>query len=82
MGERTIATLPERKVRIRDNKDLNAKNLENMIQLYDNNFRQLDERRISQVTALDDSAVLADVITKLNELLGLLNASDLTEENT
>jgi len=76
-----MANLPERKVRIRADKDLNAKNLETMIQLYDDNFRQLDARRIAQVSALDGGASLADVIVKVNEIIASLNASDLTTES-
>ena len=76
-----MANLPERHIKIREDKDLNAKNLERMIQLYDQNFRQLDGRRITQITQLSSGASLSDVISKVNELIAALNASDLTTES-
>lgn len=75
-----MAVLKERHIKIRDDKDFNPKNLERMIQAYDDNFRQLDNRRISQITALANGASLADVIAKVNEIIASLNASDLTAE--
>jgi hypothetical protein len=75
-----MAVLKERNIKIRDDEDFNPKNLERMIQAYDDNFRQLDNRRISQITALDSGASLADVIAKVNEIIASLNASDLTAE--
>ena len=76
-----MANLKERNIKIREEKDFNARNLERMIQAYDDNFRQLDNRRIGQITQLDSGAVLADVIAKVNELILALNTSDLTTEN-
>ena len=75
-----MAVLKERHIKIRDDEDFNPKNLERMIQAYDDNFRQLDNRRIAQITALDSGASLADVIAKVNEIIASLNASDLTAE--
>ena len=75
-----MANLKDRHIKIRDDKDLNPKNLERMINAYDDNFRQLDNRRIAQITALDSGATLADVIDKVNEIIASLNASDLTAE--
>ena len=81
MGQGTImAVLKERNIKIRGDRDFNAKNLERMIQAYDQNFRQLDNRRISQITLLDTGASSADIIAKINELITALNASDLTTE--
>jgi hypothetical protein len=76
-----MTVLKERNIRIRQDKDLNAKNLERMIQAFDENFRQLDIRRIAQITSLGAGATLADVITKVNEIIASLNASDLTTES-
>ena len=75
-----MAVLKERHIKIRDDKDLNARNLERMLQAYDDDFRQLDKRRIAQITALASGASLADVIAKVNEIIASLNASDLTAE--
>jgi hypothetical protein len=76
-----MAVLKERHIKIREDKDLNAKNLERMIQAFDDNFRQLDSRRISQITSLDSGASLSDVVAKVNEIIASLNASDLSMES-
>lgn len=75
-----MAGLKERSTKISNDNLIKADVLERLLGDFDNNFRQLDARRISQVTELDSSAVLADVIEKVNELIGLLNTSDLTED--
>ena len=71
--------LRKRPSKITKPEDLNPDQLERIHQHYDDRIRELDNRRISQGTVLEDGASLADVITALNLLLSQLNNSDLTE---
>lgn len=75
-----MSKLKYRPLRLNRAEDINPTNIEKMLTAYDDNFRQLDRRRIAQMSALDTSAELSNVVTKLNDLIAALNASELTED--
>lgn len=60
--------------------DINPEQLERIFKHVDDRILELDKRRVAQHTTLSDSALLADVITKVNSLITALNDSDLTED--
>ena len=72
--------LKERPIKITQEKDFTPVNNEKVMQHYDEQLRNLDNRRIAQQSALDNGASLSDVIAAINILITALNASDLTEE--
>jgi hypothetical protein len=51
---------------------------------FDEQILALDERRITQQTTVvegaDDAATIQNLLTSINNLYSILNASDLTEE--
>lgn len=53
-------------------------------QHYDDVIRKLDNRRIVQISEASagstDAETISNLLSKMNELLAALNASDLTEE--
>ena len=69
-----------RPFKITKKEDFTPENNEKAMQYFDEQFRTLDSRRITQQTELDSGALLADVITKVNTIIQALNSSDLTEE--
>lgn len=61
---------------------LNDANIDKSINLIDENFKKLDNRRLKQITQVSagatDAESITNLITKLNELIDSLNSSDLT----
>jgi len=76
-----MTLLPERKLKNIRPTDFNADSFENVMKDVDDKFRTLDNRRLTQIDVLSGSASSSDIITKINELINALNASDLTNED-
>lgn len=69
----------KRPIQLRKKEDLQPDTLERTFQHYDVILDDLDERKIAPVVQLDASETdVAVIVTKINELLALLNNSDLT----
>lgn len=60
--------------------DFNPDHIENIFRHYDDQLNKVDGRRISQIVSLAPTATLADVISKVNELIVALNESDLSND--
>ena len=73
--------IKERPFRINSDKDFNSKDVESLLAHFDENFRDIDQRRISQTGLLADDASNADIVEAFNNLVTLMNNSDLTEES-
>jgi len=76
-----MTLLSERKLKNIRPADFNADSFENVMKDVDDKFRTLDNRRLTQIDVLSDSATSSDIITKINDLINALNASDLTNED-
>jgi len=72
--------LRKRPFKVIKQEDISPEQLERIYSHYDDRILELDKRRIGQVPVVSTAATLSDVITRLNELLAKLNASDLTED--
>lgn len=76
-----MAVLSERPYKNIRPDDFNNETFEKVMKHQDENFRKLDSRRIAQVDTLASDATTDNIISKMNELINALNASDLTEES-
>ena len=75
-----MGAIRKRPIRLKDDKNINVKELETIYQHYDDALVLLDRRRIAQQGLLDSGADAATIVTALNALIVALNASDLTDE--
>ena len=76
-----MATLEKRPLKFDKSEDIaEPENMEKVMLHIDKQLSTLDNRRIVQVAGLEDTATASEVLAKLNELIALLNSSDLTEE--
>lgn len=70
----------KRPLQLRKKEDLQPDSLERTFQHYDVILDNLDERKIASVVQLDSTETdVAVIVTKINELLALLNNSELTQ---
>ena len=72
--------IPKRPVVLSSPGHVTAGNLERVFRHYDAAVRALQDARVRSVEELPDSAALADVIQKVNELIGALKEAGLMEE--
>jgi len=75
-----MAALDERPVKLIQEGDIGLQNMEKILNWNDEQLSKLDGRRIAQIAILDNTANLADVISKINEIITSLNGSDLTTD--
>lgn len=69
-------TLKKRPININRPEDIRPEEMEKIFRYYDESLSKLDERRINKIDLISEDATLADVISKINELLSLLNSID------
>jgi len=75
-----MSELDQRPVKFSLEEDINLQNMEKILRWNDDQFKNIDNRRINQSVTLDSTATLADVISKVNEIITGLNGSDLTTD--
>lgn len=76
--------LRKRPIKLSSDGDVKSQSLEKIFDHYDDRIKELDQRRITQQTAVETGATDADTIVNLvsaiNTLFASLNASSLTED--
>jgi len=69
---------------LKQQRDVNPKNLEKVLQHIDNQIREQDNRRIKQQTSVTEGETDADtiqnILSSINKLIVALNKSELTED--